>query len=71
MNPGTADRHVLFAGHGRTFVLSAAAVDLGCARRLRVRRGAVRTVLRRARRPSQSAAGDVLPAAADWVLRRH
>ena len=38
MNPGTVDRDVLFAGRGRTFVLSAAAADLGCAGRQRVRR---------------------------------
>ena len=51
-------------------VLSAAKSGPGHARVRRVRRGA-RPVLRRDGRPSQSAAGDLFPAALDRVLRGH
>ena len=63
------DRDERVAGHGRASVLSAAESGPGHARVRRVRRGAVRPVLRRDGRPSQSAAGDLFPAAVDWVLR--
>lgn len=56
-NPGPAYRHEPCVGCGQTFVLSVAAVDLGRARFLRVRRGAVRIVLHREPQPSQSTAG--------------
>ena len=70
--PGTdtriVDRDERVAGHGRASVLSAVESGPGHARVRRVCRGAMR-VLRRDSRPSKSAAGDLLPAAVDWVLR--
>ena len=71
--PGTdtriVDRDERVAGHGRASVLSAVESGPGHARVRRVCRGAMRPVLRRDSRPSKSAAGDLLPAAVDWVLR--